>query len=105
MAEQIVRNCFPNRAADEWERRSNQVVSSEVLGSSKSRLGRFTDEDDGWKWAGLFHARTAATGRSDGFLQLPVHSSFLRLALFLSSYLDWRLEVKYIGENNNENKI
>ena len=42
-------NWFSNRVVDEWNGRSNYIVSAETMGSFKRRLDKFMDEDDdGW---------------------------------------------------------
>ena len=44
----IGRNWFTNRVVDDWNRLSDQVVSTQTIGSFKRRLDGFMDGDERW---------------------------------------------------------
>ena len=43
-----------NRVAEEWNRLSNHIVSTQTLRNFKRRLDKFMGEDERWKQAEVF---------------------------------------------------
>lgn len=79
--------CLLNWMADGWGWLGKLIVSSEPI-RSFSRLGKFMDEDERWKYAAVFYKGTAAC-RSKGFLQVPL--LFFIFLCFIVNYLAYVL--------------